>query len=272
MPGVLRRPDADPPVRRDCIIVTPYFLDKASPQLRTPGLPVDEVNAPPLAHGDQIEGIAPLHRGLSDLVYDAVSRGCRPVSLCGDCCSAVGVLAGLQRAGLSPTLLWFDAHGDFNTWETTPSGFLGGMPLAMIVGRGDRRLADATALKSLSEHQVILTDARDLDPGEREALDRSAVRVLRDVRLLEDSMLAGPLWVHFDTDVIDPAESPAQNYRAPGGPSAAVLAGVFARLASTGRVAAVSVSTWNPALDEDGRTQRVCLDLLEVLLGRRALP
>ncbi|MDR7419194.1 MAG: arginase family protein [Armatimonadota bacterium] len=255
---------------RDHIVITPYFLDEAYPQFLTLGLRTDAVNSATPGRGDRMAAVAPLHRGLSDLVDDAVRRGERPVSICGDCCSAIGVLAGLQRAGMDVTLLWFDAHGDFNTWETTPSGFLGGMPLAMLVGRGDQRMADAVGLRPLPEGQVILTDARDLDPGEREALEHSAVRVLRDVRLLlEEPPPDGLLWAHFDTDVIDPADAPAQSYPAPGGPSAAVLAGVFARLASTGRVAAVSVSTWNPALDEGGHTRKVCLDLLDVLLGRR---
>jgi len=252
----------------DRFIVTPYFIDAEWPQLEELGLGSHVANRPALGIGDQIATISPLLRGLSNLVCDAVRSGERPVSISGDCCSAIGVLAGLRRAGADPTLIWFDAHGDFNTWETSPSGFLGGMPLAMIVGRGEQRLAEAAGLVSLSERQVILTDARDLDPGEREALARSSVRHVGDVRtLLEGDLPEGPLYVHFDTDVVSPVDAPAQNYLAQGGPSASELAEVFARLARTARVVAVSVSSWNPNLDEDGRTKRVCMGLLDVLRG-----
>ena len=62
--------------------------------------------------------------------------------------------------------MWLVSHGDFNTWETTPSGFLGGMPLAMLTGRGDQRMLEAVGLDPLADNQVWLSDARDLDPGD----------------------------------------------------------------------------------------------------------
>src|SRR5512136_997268 len=95
-----------------------------------------------------------LHQPLAEFTAQTVLHGDRPVSLAGDCCTPLGVLAGLQQAGLVPVLLWLDAHGDFNTWETTPSGFLGGMPLAMLVGRGDQTMAQAVGLRPLPESRV----------------------------------------------------------------------------------------------------------------------
>ena len=189
------------------------------------------------------------------------------MSIAGDCCAAIGVLAGLQRAGVEPTLIWFDAHGDFNTWETTPSGFLGGMPLAMLVGRGDGTMPAAVGLKPLPEASVFLTDARDLDPAEREALLDSEVVHLPDVEdLMAYPLPGGPLYVHFDVDVVTPEEAPTQNYPAPGGPSSSTLDAVFRRLAGSRRLMAVSVSSWNPKLDEDGGSQKVCISLLETLI------
>jgi arginase len=78
------------------------------------------------------------------------------VSIAGDCVATMGVLAGLHDAGITPTLIWFDAHGDFNTWETTPSGFLGGMPLAMIVGRGEQTMPHGWAGDPLPNHASSL--------------------------------------------------------------------------------------------------------------------
>ncbi len=62
----------------------------------------------------------------------------------GDCVASLGVAAGLQRAGIEPSVAWLDAHGDFNTWETTPSGFMGGMPLAVLAGLGDQSISTST--------------------------------------------------------------------------------------------------------------------------------
>jgi arginase len=173
----------------------------------------------------------------------------------------------LQRAGLQPTLLWLDAHGDFNTWETTPSGFLGGMPLAMLVGRGEQTLVNAVRLHPLSEMHVILTDGRDLDPGEKLAIEDSEVVHIRDMRALpEHPLLSNPLYVHFDTDIINPNDAPAMRYATPGGPTAAELKALFGALALTGKVAAVSMTTWTPDLDSDGRSRAVCMELLESLI------
>ena len=79
-----------------------------------------------------------LHKEIAKHVSAALTGGSLPVSIAGDCCTAIGVMAGLQKARIQPLFIWFDAHGDFNTWETTPSGFLGGMPLAMIAGMGEQ--------------------------------------------------------------------------------------------------------------------------------------
>ncbi|HSR15845.1 MAG TPA: arginase family protein, partial [Gemmatimonadales bacterium] len=97
----------------------------------------------------------------------------RPLVYAGDCMAAIGMLAGLQRRGIDPALLWFDAHGDFHTWETTRSGFLGGMPLAMLTGRGEQTVVAGAGLRPLPDERVVLVDARDLDPGEEEAVAAS---------------------------------------------------------------------------------------------------
>lgn len=252
----------------DEIFITPLFLDKPVPGLTALAEPGWIINQPRLPESDRLTRMSVLHRNIAGQVKAAIASGRRPISIAGDCCTAIGVLAGLQRAGIDPTLIWFDAHGDFNTPATTPSGFLGGMPLAIMVGRGDLALAKAVELSPLPENQVILTDARDLDPGEADALAQSAVTLLTDpADLLACDLPGGPLYVHFDMDVVALEESPAQNYPAAGGPTAACLHAVFGRLAKTGRVAAVSASTWNPDLDPDRTSETVSMDLLRTLVG-----
>lgn len=252
---------------RNRFILTPFFLDQPIAGLN-PLVEADWViNNPSLPDRTRLERMAALYEPLAVLVQTTVAQEERPVSIAGDCCTSLGVLAGLQRAGIDPTLIWFDAHGDFNTWETTPSGFLGGMPLAMLVGRGEQSLAARLDLASLPEESVILSDGRDLDPAEREALAGSDILHLPNVvQLLKVDLPPGPLWVHFDTDVIDAGEAPAMNYPVKGGPDVNDLQQVFTSLAHSGQIAAVSMSSWNPEMDHDGRSRAVSMMLLGNLI------
>ena len=251
-------------------LLSPYYIETPLPSLEPPGSAGwDRLAAPDLPAGSQPSRLAALYPALAAWVANIAGKSDRPVTFAGDCCTTVPMLAGLQRAGIDPLLIWFDAHGDFNTWETTPSGFLGGMPLAWLVGRGEQTVPEAVGLRPLPETDVILTDARDLDPGEAEAVAGSGMTHLKStLDLLDHPLPDRPIWVHFDTDVIRPVDAPAMNYLAPGGPSAEELNRVFDRLAATGRVRAVSVSAWNPELDPARHTEGVVMGLLMRLLAR----
>ncbi len=249
-------------------MVTPYFLERPVPQLAEMASPGWSVNAPGFSGDGEQMRLASTHRPIADFVAGALAAGERPVSIAGDCCSTIGVIAGLQRAGIEPTVIWLDAHGDFNTWETTPSGFLGGMPLAMIAGLGDLTMPEAVGLKPHASARILLADGRDLDPGEADLLAASDVVMVPEFTdLLEMALPDGPLYVHFDCDVINADETPAHNYPVPGGPSSRQVADVFARLSGTGRVAAASMSAWNPDLDQKNQTGAVCMSSFKVLLG-----
>jgi arginase len=250
------------------MILTPFFLDRPLPGLESLASRDWLINMPDLPPGDKQHRMSVLHRHLAQNTAASVSDGVRPVSIAGDCCTALGVLAGLQYAGIAAFLVWFDAHGDFNTPQTTPSGFLGGMPLAMIAGRGDQSMPQALDLQPLSEDHILLTDARDLDPGEKILLGETAVTHLADVRDLLSYVLPDkPLYIHLDTDIVDPNEAPAMNYKARGGPSLADLHMVLKHLNRSGQIAAVSMSTWNPELDDNGQSRKVCMQLLDTLIG-----
>jgi len=254
---------------RNRYILSPSFLSEAVPELESLAKPGWFINNPSLPNAGRQYRMSAIHKLIADFVAETVSENESPVSIAGDCCTAIGVLAGLQRAGIDPNLIWFDAHGDFNTWETSPSGFLGGMPLAMIVGKGEQTMPEAVGLRALPESQVILTDARDLDSGERELLTESKVIHLnKSETLLENPLPDGPIYVHFDTDIVSLKESPAQNYPAQGGPAAAIIKSVFSRLAQSGQVIAVSLSSWNPKLDKGKKSETVSMSLLQTLVGQ----
>jgi len=262
----------DQPVRVWCgrypsvvgVIVVPYFIGAAMPGLVMPQ-PCVELS-PPLPDGSPQQRMAVLYRHLAD----QVAAGPDPVVYAGDCLAAIGVLAGLQRTGIDPTLIWFDAHGDFHTWRTTRSGFLGGMPLAMIVGRGEQSIVEGVGLAPLDERRVVLVGARDLDPGEDEAVATSAMTALSTADMIRWDPPPGALHVHVDLDVVDPREMPAHNYPAPGGPSLRDVQTVLTRLAATDRVAAVSFSTWNPARPGADRAAAATAVLAAATLGGRS--
>jgi arginase len=247
-------------------ILTPYFLDQFLPGLEQLYEREWILNRQDLPESEVMERMSVLHKALARDVVDVVSSGNIPVSIAGDCCTTIGVLAGLKRSGIDPLLIWFDAHGDFNTRETSPSGFLGGMPLAMLAGLGDQTLLDNLGIDPLPQEQIILTDGRDLDPGERELVLESSITYLDyPSRLLSHSFPDRLIWVHFDTDIVDPLEVPAQNYPAPGGPSQEQLSRIFQHLADTGQIRAISLSSWAPDFDQDGKSRDISLELLEVL-------
>ncbi len=240
-------------------IITPYFFDTHLPQLSTLKFDPHIINDKIIADEKLQTRITSLYPPIADFVHQSVKCGQRPISIAGDCCATIPVVAGLQRAGIDPSIIWIDAHGDFNTWDTSPSGFLGGMPLAMIAGIGDLSLCDTVGLAPVKEEKIILTDARDLDPGERDLVGNSAVTHVRDIKALTSLNLPeGPLYVHFDTDIINSQEAPAFNYPVPGGPSADDVATVLTYLNKTGNVVAASMSAWTPALDLDGKTAEKC--------------
>ncbi len=255
-------------IKKNRFVLSPTFLDEPVPELERLATSGWQLNRPNLPEGNQQVRMGAIHEPLAEFVAQTIAAGDRPVSLAGDCCTAIGVLAGLQRAGVKPWLLWLDAHGDFNTPETTPSGFLGGMPLAMMVGKGDQSMPAAVGLQPLPEQRVVLADGRDLDPGERQLIQNTAMLHLTDVSdLLTWPLPDGPLYIHFDTDVVALEESPAHNYPAQGGPSVTMLESVFRRLAETGRVIAVSLSAWNPKIDQDRTSEMVSMFLLQALVG-----
>jgi len=167
-------------------------------------------------------------------------------------------------AGL--TVVWIDSHGDFNTPETSPSQFLGGMPLAMIVGRGPQWMCESVGLSPVPEERVWAIDLRDLDPLERVAVDASALR-RTGMAGMASLKIDGPVHLHIDMDVLDADEVPAFNYPVPGGPSVAETVAACRAFAAHNDIVAVSVSGWTGALDEDGRTAAACTRVLHAALG-----
>jgi len=248
-------------------LCVPYWMGEFNPARAAVARHTWRLVTPALAEGSPTERMGMLNATLAAEVAATRAAGNLPIVIAGDCTASIGVLAGLQQETPDLTLVWYDAHGDFNTHETTPSGFIGGMPLAMLCGRGEQTIVAGAGAKVHPESQVILTDARDLDPGEKEAVAASALIHLPDVAGLLDVPLPDkPIYIHFDSDVLRLSDMAAVNYPAQGGSDLATIEASLTRLAQTGRVAAVSVTLWNPELDEEGSAEQTVMGVIERLV------
>jgi len=222
-------------------ITVPYHLDERLTAF-DPGVAVDHEVVVDLPEAHPWARMAVLYEAVARTVAAQTSP---PLVISGDCTTGLAVLAGLQRAGRDPGIVWFDAHADFHTERTTTSGYLGGMPLALAAGVGTPTLPDALGLAPVAERRIVLVDARDTDPGEHDLLGRSAVARRRVGELEVDDLPAGDLYLHVDVDVVDPGDVPDLLFPAPGGPRLADVLESLGRITGTGRVAAVGVgATW----------------------------
>ena len=191
------------------------------------------------------------------------------VGLLATCPSMPGLVAGLQQSG--PTrkpikigMLWLDAHPDFNTPETTRSGSLGGMPVAVATGRALHRMRlDAHLDPPLNDRHVVMAGVRLTDPLEQELLDRSSIQQLSvdDLRNMTPavfaqldrlSRLTDKIYVHIDMDVLDPREVMGHGNKVPNGPSSEQLAKLFETIFKRyPKASAIGFATI-PSTDEGG--------------------
>lgn len=254
-------------------LLTPFFLDQPEPRLRRLAREDWALNQPSLPDSTMLSRLAALSEAIAVFTERSLREGQRPVSIAGDCSAVIGVITGLQRAGTEPHLLWLDAHGDFNTPDTSPSGFIGGMPLAMLVGRGEQTILRWLGTWPLDEAAVVLCDARDLDPGEREALRSSRLVHLSSTERLEAlDFGSDPVHVHIDADILNPLDAPAMLYPAAGGPGVARLETVLRLMTGRSRVVSVSLTTWALDRDPNGATEEAVWRVLQAALSDGAAP
>ena len=213
----------------------------------------------------------------------AVADGAVPLVLGGDHSIAVGTVGGVShkhRTGV----LWIDAHGDFNTPETSPSGNLHGMPLAALCGLGAPELVDAGRPgPKLRAEDVVLFGVRDLDPGEQALIQQTGIATYT-MRQIDERGLAplaaealerldhvDLLHVSLDMDSIDPREAPGVGTQVPGGLSYREGHLLMELIAEHGGIGSVDVVEVNPILDTRNQTAKLALGLLSSLFGRSIL-
>jgi arginase len=205
----------------------------------------------------------------ADLVAQNEREGYFTVGLYATCPSMPGMVGGLQHSGpasdpLRIGMLWLDAHPDFNTPETTRSGSLGGMPVAVASGRALQRMRlDAKLDPPLADRQIVMGGVRLTDPLEQHLLDESQIEQLTvdDLRHGSPAVFAqldrlarttDKLYVHIDMDVLDPREVMGHGNKVPGGPSSAELAALFETIFSRYPTASAIGFATIPPTDEGG--------------------
>jgi arginase family enzyme len=183
-------------------------------------------------------------------VEDALAQDRFPILCASDCTICLTTLPTVARLIPGVLVLWLDAHGDFNTPATTPSGFLGGMCLAGACGRWPTGFDGA-----LDAASVVMVGSRDLDAGERAELDLAGVARIERFSSVADAVDGADVYVHLDLDVLDPDVFPAQ-FSAGGGLSEEGLRRLLDEVAqAAGRVVGLEITAFEAPEDPDERAR-----------------
>lgn len=222
------------------------------------GLPVVyEEPALPAARrtGDRVDDLGLVCEAVGEKVAAGLRAGRAVLVTGGNCSHSVGVLAGIQRAR-GPLarigMVWLDAHGDYNTPNTTISGMLGGMPVAVCAGLGHARWRElAGVMAPLPTERIVLVDVRNLDAEEERLIRSTATTVAAaapgrpgaDLRAAVDELAArcDLIYLHVDSDILDAALTPNHHTREAGGIDLAQAAAAMEVVLATGKVAVLAV-------------------------------
>ena len=218
------------------------------------------------------------------LVATATQAGATPIVLGGDHSVALGTVGGMASVRGAGAALWFDAHGDLNTPDTTPSGNVHGMPLAAAIGLASQMFeSDAWPLPALDPERVVLIGTRSLDPGERDVVRRHGLGVYTmtelDRRGVEPCVrealerVAGAPFVHvsLDMDAVDPDAAPGVGTPVRGGLSYREAHLALELVAEAGVLDSLEIVEVNPILDDRNQTASLAVELAAIALGARIL-
>jgi arginase len=233
--------------------------------------------------------IAAACQKLADHVESALESGSIPIILGGDHSVAIGSVSGLaafhhkreQRVGV----IWFDAHGDMNTPEISPSGNIHGMPFAAILGHGARELTHIGGFAPKVHHEdCVLIGARSIDPQEALALKASGIRVVTMRELDErgmSSVMDEAMWlasrrtagfhVTMDMDFVDPDYAPGVGTPVPGGPTYRESHLAMEKIADSNKMLSFELTEVNPVLDVSNKTAELGVQLILSAFGKKIM-
>jgi len=230
-----------------------------------------------------LDEIVTINERLHLIVCQAIKEGAVPLILGGDHSLGIGTLAGLALSEQSFGLIWFDTHGDYNSLDTTESGNIHGMPLAVANGIGALELTSIGGVeKKLREENTVIIGAREMDPQEKELLRQSKITVftMRDIDQMGmtevvkrgikiASQVTDGIHVSFDLDVIDPEEAPGVGTPVAGGITYREAHLAMELLADSGLISSMDVVEVNPILDNHNKTAKLAVGLICSAFGEQ---
>jgi arginase len=236
-------------------------------------------------HLKYLEPIVKAAEELSQIVSETLQVGEFPLILGGDHSIALGSISGVARQHRDVGVIWVDAHGDFNTEDTTPSGNIHGMVLAALAGVGNQQLTHIDGWgPKLNKDTIVIVGARDLDPGEQELLREHKIHVFtmseidqfgiseimrRAVAIA--SQHNNPIHLSLDMDALDPREAPGVGTAVRGGLSYREAHLAMELIAASQRLISMDVVEVNAILDRENATARLAVELILSALGKRIL-
>jgi arginase len=236
-----------------------------------------------IAQENYLDEITRICQAIYEAGREEIGKGNFPLFLGGDHSIAVGTVSAVT--GDDPIgLIWIDAHGDFNTPETSPSGNIHGMPLAALIGEGHQSLVDiGRPGKKIDSENIVLIGQRDLDQAEKKRLKKSGITVftMRDIDEQGISTIANKAIMKFahlkrihltiDMDALDPVEAPGVGTPVPGGISYREAHLLMETLADSGKVGSMDIVEINPILDVANKTAELAVELTLSALGKSIL-
>jgi arginase len=233
--------------------------------------------------------IAAACQALADQVEASLEAGSTPIVLGGDHSIAIGSVGGLSafhhKRGERVGVIWFDAHGDMNTPDTSPSGNIHGMPFAAILGKGAKELTEISGFApKVYPEDCVLIGARSVDPDEAVALRASGIRVVTMRELDERGMssvmdeaieLASRRTVGFhvtmDMDFVDPDFAPGVGTPVPGGPTYRESHLAMEKVADSGKMLSFELTEVNPVFDISNKTAELGVQLILSAFGKKIM-
>jgi len=219
------------------------------------------------ANGDAVDSAFEIAHKVAQATRSARAARALPVILAGNCITSVGGFAGL---GSNTAMLWLDAHADFNTPDTSPSGFLDGMALAVMTGRCHAdRTQQLDGFCALPDSELVLLGTRSIDEGEAPVVEQvAAVGSAAELDAALARTRRDDLYLHVDLDVLDPSSLQANQFATPGGLSTADLLDCIAVAARAKRIAAIAITAYDPDADRAQAAPAIVLELLRRALVR----
>jgi arginase len=226
---------------------------------------------------NEVDAIVAVNAALAAAVRRSTNS--LPIVVSGDCNSCLGTLSGLGSSHIG--IIWFDAHGDMNTPETSPSGFFDGMSISIALGDCYpdvwSRLGNTHFIPAAN---VLLVATRDLDPLERPRIESSPVQMVQPPEMdigLEPNLDAlaervSEIYLHFDIDALDPEFAPGAGYRCPDGISLAQAQRAIERIGARFRIRTAALTNYNPDFDVDGKTLTACRELFRAITDAASSP